>query len=252
MTISGTADGNPIVRALRARGNLVELLPDKLRLVGFVLLLAQIVGCVAVLVTHGGDGGRPEPQVEQPAGPWNGPPPAAATAPLPRYPGKGSPAKGRITDPSAQVSYMSFGGAWKPAPATPGTDGLMIKYAFTDRYGVTATIASGPVQDYPAVTGRGWDWLRSLAAKAYDHHESSIPWATVEARASRPVWLDGHAGWLLTRKVGLSTPGRSGLSGVVVLDTGHALPAVLWFFVPDSRKDLYRDISTVIASLKVR
>ncbi|RFU37377.1 hypothetical protein DZF91_33195 [Actinomadura logoneensis] len=252
MTIEGTADGNTVVRALRSRGNLVERLPDRLRLVGFVLLLAQVVGCVAVLVTHGRDGDRPRPSAAQPVEPWTGPPPAAATVPLPRYPGKGSPTNGRISDFPAQVTYISLGGVWKAASATPETDGLTTKYTFRDRNGVTATIGSGPIQDYPGVTGRGWDWLRSLALRAYDHHQTGIPWATVEEDRSRPVWLDGHAGWLVTRNVGLSTPGRSGISGVVVLDTGHVLPAVLWFFVPDTRKDLYRDISTVIASLNVQ
>lgn len=41
------------------------------------------------------------------------------------------------------------------------------------------------------------------------------------------------------------------LSAVVVVDTGRARPAYLWIDIPETHKRLYKDVNTVLDSLRV-
>ncbi|MER6346020.1 hypothetical protein ABT232_16470 [Streptomyces sp. NPDC001532] len=175
-----------------------------------------------------------------------------------RYPGKGSPVLGRVSDPDARLSYAELGGKWNRSRATdPLLDGFNRKQSFDTEATWEATVRSGLVDGDLMEQATGSEPLRKLAAAVQDERqEYSFVDGETHGRdiASQPLTVDGHKAWVLIREMHFRKYGvkaNMDLSTVVVVDTGRPRASVLWIDLPETENDLRPDINTLIDSLRV-
>jgi hypothetical protein len=178
--------------------------------------------------------------------------------PVRDYPGSGSPVLGRVTDPDARISYAELGGKWNRSRATdPLLDGFDRAQGFDAETRWQAAVRSGLVGGDLLDRAVGGDRLRKVAAAVQDERRTYAyveGETTVRDVASQPVTVGGHDGWALVsemhfRKYGVAS--TMDLSAVVVVDTGRPRPSVLWIALPETEKELWPDINTLIDSLRV-
>jgi hypothetical protein len=168
---------------------------------------------------------------------------------FPRYPGKKSPARGRITDRAAGLSYSRLGGGW-----TYGRDVRRLSTALgVSRRGPqlrgimqagTAEYLSAPL---PTALGRS---ATAAAAQAVARKVlRSGPARTATLLSYAPERLTGVKGWLAGFQVqGGSADGE--IVAVAVVDTGAARPGVLYVSVPKPGKAVRADIRALVQSLR--
>ncbi|MGP4101748.1 hypothetical protein [Nonomuraea sp. KM90] len=268
--------------------DLMAPFPGWLRLVGGALLLTELAVGLHLAT---GDGtpatppaqASPTPAAEAIATPIPTPtsaPPSAVPTPSPtssdlvvkriaegtvvtlrRHPGKGAKVIGRVTDPKTGLSFAELGAPWRrsrPISDGPVTDG---------RYNLRQTLLT---ESYGPDGDREWwadidsqhlwseldagDSLYDAARAMLDAKQAgAFPSGTTgEDIASQPV----RHGWLLARMMRMppSPDGREAsqeLSVTIAVDTGRPRPAVLWITIPDTHKQLWPDVHTLVKSLKV-
>ncbi|RFU37375.1 hypothetical protein DZF91_33185 [Actinomadura logoneensis] len=177
--------------------------------------------------------------------------------PIKRYPGAGSPTRGRVTDGVAHLSYMSLGGDWGASKADPDTSENSREQSFTTEGTWVAMLSSGVLEpDLAAVSkARGPNRLRVLAGAVQDdRQEGNFPdGARGRDVASQPLKVGGRDAWAVVREIRFTKPGiraRLDLSAVVVVDTGRPRPSYVWIDIPETHARLYPDVNTVIDSLR--
>jgi len=167
--------------------------------------------------------------------------------PLPVRPGPGTPVVETIEDRKAGIGYARFGEPWRSAWPKAFTCTQMagpVRRPF-------ALIGSRPLpgpapgrlttpQAYQAMALRAVRWTLR-----YQPQGARVTWT-----ASQPV--PQGTGWLLGYRVSYRVDGetRSSEAIVAVVGTGRARPALLFATVPDDRPELYRDLNTLISTLR--
>lgn len=182
------------------------------------------------------------------------------TVPLPDYPGRGSKVIGRIDDPNAGLSYARLGSPWR-LDSDRMSDFGREQTVITERYGPDAT---------PYWANISSDALPARLARYYGdpyrtYHASRAMLADVRSTyypegnrrtevASQPIEVEGRQGWLVAARLEFDREGmraKSELAAVAVVDTGASLPGVVYLSIPDTHKQLWPDIDTVVKSLRL-
>ncbi|WP_067491303.1 hypothetical protein [Actinomadura hibisca] len=179
------------------------------------------------------------------------------TVPVKRYPGKGSPLAGRVTDDDPRLSYMSLGGDWsRSRQVDPQLSGYSRKQRFDSEANWEAILVSGLVDGDLVAAAPAKGRLRALAGAIQDYRQGMNFDDTARGRdvASQAIKVGGRKGWVVVREIRFVKKGvraRMDLSAVVIVDTGRPRPSYLWIDIPETHKRLWPDINTVIGSLRV-
>jgi len=167
---------------------------------------------------------------------------------LPRLPGKASKVTGLVVDDRSGLVYARLGSPWTRTSAAPFTAAQRAGTARTPR----ALIASGPLPGRVPANLSNDAQYRALAAQVanwtlrYQPKPTKVTWTASQA-------FSGGRGWVLGYRVSYKLNGKTRTSEavVVVAETGKKKPGVLFATVPDSRKSQYRDLNTVVSSLRL-
>ncbi|WP_283137420.1 hypothetical protein [Rhizohabitans arisaemae] len=194
----------------------------------------------------GGLGPTPTPTVTpaKPPGVEKLPPPPAKKR-LGALPGKATKAKGRITDRRTGISYAKLVSPWGTAPPSPFAHKRFLKGTLRDK--APAWIASAPMPLEPQ---------KNLRLAAADIARWTLRFhpkgTTVSWRASQELKAGKRKGWLLvfTAKYTVKGKSRESVSAVGLVNVGKKRPAMIFMSIPDTHRRHWRDITTVISSLK--
>jgi hypothetical protein len=191
------------------------------------------------------------PSAAAPAGapPVTLPPVPKAVKALPAFPGQAPPVAGGVLDEKAGIGYAMLAEPWRQRQSTG--------FSLAQRIGAAAVpktlIASRPLPGRAPGKLSGEADYRRVAASAVrwavrNHHPagSEVTWT-----ASTPA-VTG-TGWVLGFRVRYELDGRRHTSqaAVAVVGTGADRPALLLVTIPDSHKDRWSDIPTVLSSIHV-
>lgn len=180
--------------------------------------------------------------------------------PLPDYPGRGSKVIGRIDDPNAGLSYARLGPPWR-LDADRMSDFGREQTVITERYGPDAMPYWANISS-DALPGRlaknyGGPYRTYNAARAMlaDVRSNYYPEGNRRTEvASQPIEVEGRQGWLIAARLAFDREGmraKSELAAVAVVDTGASLPGVVYLSIPDTHRELWPDIDTVVRSLRL-
>lgn len=166
---------------------------------------------------------------------------------LPELPGTAAPVTGLVVDEKSGLVYARLGEPWTRVTAAPFTAAQRVGAARAPR----TLIASAPMPGEVPADLRSGAQYRALAARAarwtlrYQPTPTKVTWT-----GSQP--LERGRGWVLGYRVDYEVNGESRTSQavVVVADTGREKPALLFATVPDTRKARYRDLNTVVSSIR--
>jgi hypothetical protein len=244
-TVTGT--GTP--RRQRSRAVLVAV-------AGATVVVVLGVAAAAAATAFGGVRGKatvPPPvpvssaPAEPPATPMSTTGPAKA---FPRYLGKRSPVRGRITDRTVGLSYSRLGGKWRY-----GKDGRGLSVALgVGRKGPqlkgimeagTAEYLSAPL---PVALGRSAT-AAAAQAVASDVIRAGQTRAPV-VLSYAPERLTGVKGWLAGFQV-QGGPADGEVVAVAVVDAGAARPGILYVTVPKAEAAVRPDIRALAQSLRI-
>jgi hypothetical protein len=216
-----------------------------------IAALGTVLAVVLVFVLFSGDKpeveavhqAQPTPSASASASPSPSPvvvPRVPAARSMTVHPGANTPLTGYVTDMKAGLSYAQYGAPWKKSSGAP--------FSAVQRAGSVrlprAMIVSSPLPgSVPGLLNAPADY-RKLAVRAarwslrYQPAESKFTWT-----ASQPV--RSGTGWMLGYKVSYLVEGerRSSQAIVAVIGTGRDKPAMLFATVPDTRKELFRDLN---------
>ncbi len=229
---------------------------------GWVLLVV-VVGLLGLLLftalpDRGGPGGlaRSSPPPTQPTDPGGGlvipsdPPP-----PSPR------PVTGRVADPAARLSYDVLPGEWREWDRD-GFRGLLSTAGY---YRITqdsapngqtywANVNSGRVG--PATASR--DDLRATTMRLVDTlARSYYPLHTRQQVRQQTLTVDGAQAYLVRYRAVFDPSAAEGYAAkseevaVLVVDTGDALPSVLYVSLPDTVRTLWPAVDGLLASVRI-
>lgn len=207
-----------------------------------------------------GSGSRPVPGATVPAqgdGLLPGETRLTGTVPVKRYPGKGSPVAGRVSDGDPRLSYAALGGEWgRSRTVDPRIAGYSRQQSFDTEPKWQAVVASGFVDSDLMEHYTGRDRLRALAGAALDYRQFVDFDETARGRdvASQPIRVSGRKGWAVVREIRYDTRGvrsKRDLTAMVMVDTGRPRPSFLWICIPETHEKLWPDVNTVIDSLRV-
>ncbi|NAS24372.1 hypothetical protein GT755_22090 [Herbidospora sp. NEAU-GS84] len=163
---------------------------------------------------------------------------------LATYPGAGTPTAGLVDDRRSGIVYAAFAAPWERVEPDP--------FQFRQRAG-QAVIASAPIPGADPGTPKTAAQWRALTARAarwtvarYQPGEATFQW-TASQRTRHGT------GWLLGYRVAWETGGkRRTAEAVVALMKTRGKPAMLFASVPDSRKELRKDLNVLLETLRPR
>ncbi|RJL34446.1 hypothetical protein [Bailinhaonella thermotolerans] len=232
-----------------------------------VALVAVVVTAFATGTLGGSEEPPKPPQTRQsaPVGAGKSTQPAKeALPPLPRYKGTRSPVTGQVKDRQSGLHYAALGGRWQLDQRTPTE--LRAKYGFSTRQYVPlgqdsqgrqvfAHVMSGPLPTRlaPQYTGAA-DMNKVLRATAYEVKKRFYGAAALATKtAEQRFKVGGRPAELMAFEIRNRRAGTKITKDTVVfaaVDTGRALPAILYIAIPDTQKSLLPDINTIIKSIK--
>ncbi|MEU0518986.1 hypothetical protein [Streptosporangium sp. NPDC006007] len=198
---------------------------------------------------------EPSPQV-RPSATTKKPPKAQVPGRLPRFPGKGSPVDGTLSDQTAAITVARLGGPWRQDQRRT----VPAVYGFSTRQYVPAgTDSAGRAQFAQLMSGTLSPRLKSK----YTSPETLAPVINAVASGARKKFFPEGNSARKTAQQSLSVNGVPGqlaayeitsgdsttLMVVGVVSTGADLPAVVYMSVPDTLKELRPDITTVFKTL---
>lgn len=174
--------------------------------------------------------------------------PAVPSAkPLPTLTGTQAVVIGLVVDDKSGFTYARLGEPWATATVKPFSTAQQVGKARSPRTLIASAPLPGAVPadldsdaEYRALTAKAARWtLRQQPAP------TRLVWT-----ASQP--LPGGKGWVLGYRVSYQVQGKTHTSQaiVVVADTGKKKPGLLFATVPDTRKDQYRDLATLVSSIQ--
>ncbi|TKK86395.1 hypothetical protein FDA94_21455 [Herbidospora galbida] len=160
------------------------------------------------------------------------------------YSGAGTPTAGLVDDRRSGIAYAAFAAPWEQVKPDP--------FQFRQRAG-QAVIASAPIPGADPGTPKTAAQWRALTAKAarwtvtrYQPEEATFQW-TASQRTRNGI------GWVLGYRVAWETGGkRRTAEAVVALMKTEGKPAMLFASVPDSRKELRKDLNVLLETLRPR
>ncbi|GAB1820463.1 hypothetical protein [Herbidospora sp. RD11066] len=169
-------------------------------------------------------------------------PPAQKT--LATYSGTGTAMAGLIDDRRSGIVYAAFADPWEQVKPDP--------FQFRQRAG-QAIIASSPIPGANPGTPKTAATWRDLTVKAarwtvtrYQPKESTFQWTASQK-------IPGGTGWMLGYRVAWETGGRRHTAeAIVVLVRTSGKPGMLFASVPDSRKELRKDLNTLLETVRPR
>jgi len=168
---------------------------------------------------------------------------------LPRLPGKAATVTGLVVDDGSGLVYARLGKPWTKTSVKPFT---AAQRAGSAARAPRALIASGPLPGKVPANLKSDAQYRALAAQAahwtlrYQPKATKVTWTASQA-------FSGGRGWVLGYRVTYQVNGKSRTceAVVVVADTGKKKPGLLFATVPDTRKSQYRDLNTLVSSLRL-
>ncbi|WP_157522813.1 hypothetical protein [Herbidospora cretacea] len=163
---------------------------------------------------------------------------------LAAYSGAGTPTAGLVDDRRSGIVYAAFADPWEKVRPDP--------FQARQRAG-QAIIASGPIPGANPGTPKTAAQWRDLTAKAarwtvtrYQPKEATFQWTASQK-------IPGGTGWLLGYRVAWETGGRRHTAeAIVVLVATGGKPGMLFASVPDSRKELRRDLNVLLETVRPR
>jgi hypothetical protein len=214
------------------------------------VVVALVALVVAVLPGRGGDSDR---LAQQPSGP-------ATVVPSDPAPTTATPVSGRISDRVARLSYDVLPGEWREwdRDSFDGLRSTLGYYRITQENAPNnqtywANVNSGPVDERTAgadLPNTARRLVSTLAGRYYPDHTRS---AVVE----RELTVDGAPAALLRYRAVFDPAAAVGYSAsteqivVLVVDVGQDTPSALYVSLPDTVRDLWPAIDTLLAGVRI-
>ncbi|WP_432924587.1 hypothetical protein ACQPZZ_29990 [Microbispora sp. CA-135349] len=163
---------------------------------------------------------------------------------LRRLPGRAAKPHGLIKDRRSGVALPRFK-AWALATPAPFASRQLLPKVKGASY--RGMLVSCPVPTPEQETLR--DTALLAARWTLNHHPSG---ATITWTASQPIKAGKRKGWLLGYTVHYTLKGRKRVSAaaLALVDVPEKKPAVVFVTIPDGQKKRWRDINTVMSSVK--
>ncbi|GHE41572.1 hypothetical protein GCM10017673_49850 [Streptosporangium violaceochromogenes] len=175
---------------------------------------------------------------------------------LPRFPGKGSPVEGVLSDQAAAVSVARLGAPWQQDQRRT----VPVVYGFTTRQYVPAGTDSAGREQFAQLM------LGTLSPRLKSRYTPERPAPAINAVASgarkkffpednsarktaqQTLSVHGLRGQLAAYEI--TAGGSKTVMVVAILNTGADLPAVVYMSVPEDKRELLPDITTVFTSIR--
>jgi hypothetical protein len=164
---------------------------------------------------------------------------------LARLPGRAAPVKGRIKDRRSGISFARFSRGWRLAKASPFRSRQLLPAVRGAGYrGMVVscpvpTLLQEELRDTAIIAAR---WTLNL------HPEG----AKIKWTASQRIEAGDRDGWLLGYRISYTYKGKrhSSMAALAVVDVPEQKPALVFASIPDAQKKRWRDINTVMSSLR--
>lgn len=176
-------------------------------------------------------------------------PPVPTSKGFPALPGKASVIKGSVVDEKAGITYANLGEPWVKASVAAFTSAQRAGGDTPPR----ALIASRPLPGAVPASLTTAAQYRKLAVRVakwtlrYQPPGTELTWT-----GSQPLPGTGQLGWLLEYQLDyiVGETKHSSEAIVAVVGTAKERPGVLFATVPDSRKTLYRDLGSLLRTVR--
>ncbi|MEN3535999.1 hypothetical protein AAH991_12855 [Microbispora sp. ZYX-F-249] len=160
-------------------------------------------------------------------------------------PGRAAATRGLVKDRRSGVALPRFAKGWALATPTPFASRQLLPRVKGASY--RGMLVSCPVPIPEQETLRDTAFL--AARWTLNHHPSG---ATITWTASQPMKAGKRKGWLLGYTVHYTLKGEKRVSAaaLALVDVPEKKPAVVFVTIPDSQKKRWRDINTVMSSVR--
>ncbi len=224
-------------------------------------LIVAVIAIVLIFTLFSGDKPPPPPPVAQTSAepspsPTASPTPTPITLPavpkskgFPSLPGKATKTKGSVVDAKAGISYAKLGKPWVKAKVGSFASAQLIGENTAPRTMIGSRSLPIPMpkslktaEQYRALAVKVAEWTLR-----YQPPGIELTWT-----GSQPLPGTGQLGWLLEYQLDYNVNGvkHSSEAIVAVVRTAKKKPGVLFATVPDSRQTQYRDLATLLKTVR--
>jgi hypothetical protein len=225
-------------------------------------LIVAVIAVVLIFTLFSGDNPPPLPVAQVP--PTNQPSPSPTASPtptpitlpavpkskgFPSLPGKATKTKGSVVDAKAGISYAKLGKPWVKAKIGSFATAQLIGENTAPRTMIGSRSLPIAVPKSLKTTAQ----YRALAVKVAEWTlRYQPPGVELTWTGSQPLPGTGQLGWLLEYQLDYNLNGvkHSSEAIVAVVRTAKKKPGVLFATVPDSRQTKYRDLATLLKTVR--
>ncbi|MFI6320324.1 hypothetical protein ACIBG8_22510 [Nonomuraea sp. NPDC050556] len=171
-------------------------------------------------------------------------PPVPAGVPLAALPGTATKVVGTVSDKKSKVEYPRLGKPWKLKSYAPFTIAQRSGKVAQPHTMIASAMLPGATPakpsseaDYRALAARAAQW----AVRTQFPADSDVTWNASQKLATGTGWVLGFE---------VSYGDKTSQAVVAVVEVGKTKPAMVLATIPDSGKDHWRDLNTLVEGLR--